>query len=781
MTVSRKIAILFIFSGLFITCFATAYTAQREYQIALEAIVNNVLARVQDRADLHLYIHREEKPSLDHVLGDVLKLEAAASAGIYNNVGNALTSRNRKGSTAEEPPSLRAIRGAATVTDTSLTAYDPDRNVVGIGFWSSLFSRNSTIHLIAPIFSQISPLTENPDLSDFTAAINAKEATRSQVVIGHVHVAIERSVLLREIRPQILRVFSVSALLCALLTLMAYLLTKRTFTHLNQMTQYASRILSGDNSQNFELPRDDEFRDIARVLKNIADGASNHRSEVVLEHKLLQLKAEERASQLSQRETELNRATMEINVAKEQLHRLANYDSLTSLPNRNLFGEQLNVLLRVCARSAKSLAVLFVNLNNFHRINESLGRHTGDLMLQEVGKRLVSCLRSSDMLSHYVNADETLNVSRLGGDEFAIVLSQLDNVDAAALVADRVMSKLVEPMVLDGHELVVTPRIGISVAPRNGIGVEALLKAASTAMHHAKSKNGATYLYYSEEMEASGEDELKMESELRKAIEREELRLHFQPQVNTTDGSIVCAEALLRWEHPEYGFVSPAKFISLAEKMGMLWDLGDWALVEACRQMKALKEKGLQLPRIAINISPQQLKPAFVSRVIDVLESAGLSPSMLELGLSEAILMNNNNDTHKLLQDLKLTGLYLSLENFGTLHAPLSYLSRHPFDEIKIDRSFVADCDKRKDAARLVKAIIAMAKSLNLRTVAEGVETEGEFRFLLENGVSVMRGYLFSKPVPARELRQLLVVPWHFMAQLQRMALIADLKSTTDT
>jgi diguanylate cyclase (GGDEF)-like protein len=435
----------------------------------------------------------------------------------------------------------------------------------------------------------------------------------------------------------------------------------------------------------------------------------------------------------------------------------------------------------LCARSAKPLAVLFINLNDFHRINESLGRNAGDTLLQEVGKRLVSCVRASDVLAHYVNSEDSVNVSRIGGDEFAVVLSQLDAVDAAGLVAQRIVDKLIEPLTIQGHELVVCPSIGIAVAPRNGMDAEDLLTSSCTAMHHAKMDNNRNFLFFSDEMQATGQDDLKMESELRKALERNELCLHYQPQVDTTNGSIICAEALLRWEHAEFGPVSPAKFIRLAEKMGLIWELGDWVLVQACRQMQEFKKLGLDLPRIAINISPQQFRPAFVTRLREVLQSANLSPSMLELGLSEVILMDNDSNVLSFLQELKDTGVYLSLENFGTNHAPISYLSRHPLDEIKIDRSFVLDCDKRKDAARLVKAIIAMARSLNLRTVAEGVENEGEFRFLAENGVGIMRGYLFSKPVPASELQQLLLVPWHFMTQIQRMALVAELNASSVT
>jgi diguanylate cyclase (GGDEF)-like protein len=557
-------------------------------------------------------------------------------------------------------------------------------------------------------------------------------------------------------------------MLCAL---PIYLISTRATASLTELKQTANDILSGIDARKLEFTEDNEFKKIAELFNSVLDSSASQKYEVGLDHKLLLLKADERASQLSMRELQLSQASEEISSTREQLHRLANYDHLTSLPNRQLFIEQLDLLLRLCARDAKPLAVLFLNLDNFSRINESLGRNAGDLLLKEVGKRLAGCLRSSDILAHYAN------ISRFGGDEFAFVLSQLDSIDAAGMVAQRVTDRLVEPMIIDGHELVVSSSIGIAIAPRNGMDVEGLLRCASSAMQQAKSTSNSNFLFYKEYMEPTDQDDLKIESELRKAIDRHELSLHYQPQVDTTGGSIICAEALLRWENREFGLVAPARFIPLAEKTGLIWELGDWVLVEACRQMKAFKEQGLELPRIAINVSPQQFKPAFITRVREVLLAANLSPSTLELGLSEVVLMDNDSDVLKFLQELKETGVYLSLENFGMNHAPISYLGRYPLDEIKIDRSFVLNCDTRKDAARLVKAIIAMAKSLNLHTVAEGVETAGQYRFLAANGVSIMRGYLFSKPVPAAELQQLLVVPWHFMPQLQRMALIGELKS----
>ena len=780
MTVVKKIIALVVSSSLLLSCMATGYVAQREYQIALDGLVNNALALALNRPDLQLYFYRRDQSRLKDILGDFLEPNAVSVAIAYSNLGEVLAGRDATNTTPSHLPPLESIRAHLSVTDSGLTAFDRKNNLSGSGFWSSLIASDPIIHLTMPVFSPINPTAKGLSASDFVEALIEPDTNNSLVVMGYINLAIDRTILFHDIRSTVSRVFWGCLTLLMLFAVLLYRITRRTTTHLTQLTQLAKTILSGEVESKIDIGDSDELKDIAKVLNGVVESTANHTYEVGLDHKLLVLKADERASQLSLRDKELSKATEEISATKEQLHRLANYDRLTSLPNRQLFAEQLDLLLRLCARNTKPLALLFLNLNNFHRINESLGLNAGDLLLQEVGKRLVSCLRSSDMLAHYVTSDGGTNISRLGGDEFAMALSQLDSIDSAGLVAQRVIDKLAEPMTIDDQELVITSGIGIAVAPRNGMDVEGLLRSASTAMHHAKSTNGSAFLFYNQDMEATGQDDLKLESELRKAIDRNELSLHYQPQVDTTDGSIVCAEALLRWEHPEYGQISPARFIPLAEKIGLIGELGDWVLVEACHQMAFFKEQGLKLPRIAINISPQQFTPAFVIRLREILQSAELSPSMLELGLTEVILMDNDSTVFRFLQELKEIGVYLSLENFGTSHAPLSYLSRHPLDEIKIDRSFVNDCDKRKDAGRLVKAIIAMVKSLNLRTVAEGVETEGQYRFLAENGVDIMRGYLFSKPVPAAGLQQLLVVPWHFMTLLQRMALLADTTSSSE-
>lgn len=287
-------------------------------------------------------------------------------------------------------------------------------------------------------------------------------------------------------------------------------------------------------------------------------------------------------------------------------------------------------------------------------------------------------------------------------------------------------------------------------------------------MHHAKESLRDRFLVFTEHMDATGAGRLKLESDLRRAVESKQLVLHYQPQVNTLTGAVAGAEALLRWEHPEHGMIPPFQFIPLAEEIGVIAELGEWVLAEACRQLREYDELGLELPRVAINVSAFQFTPAFCDSIGNTLEQYQLPASRLELGLSEDILISEDRDIHENLRDLKTIGVYLSVDDFGTRYAPLNYLSRYSLDEIKIDRSFVLDCARNDNSARLVSAIIATARSLGLGVVAEGVETEEQFRFLIEKGASAMQGYLFSKPVPAAELRTMLA-PWHFLQLVQRI------------
>jgi len=777
MTVVGKINILFIAAAIFLGCVLTGYTAHHEYQADLDQLVQGSLAKVLSRPDLQVDIYHQDEARLVQILGEFLQPATVSVAVAYNSVGEILARRDQANSPPHNLPPFAAVRANIAAVEPGLIGLGPERQPAGTGYWSSLTSGESLIHLTMPVFSPVNPTQKGITTLDFVKALSEPSAQNSLVAIGYIHLGIDREELLQGIHPTVSRVFYSSLILILLGTVAVLLMTRRITEPLSQLAQLADQVASGKLREYVEIEGGKEFKDIATVLNGVIGGVSNYKKEIEVDHKLLTWKVDETASKLSTRDEELHKATDEITETRGQLHQMAYYDSLTSLPNRRLFSEQLSLLLDLNERNGKPLALLFINLDNFKRINDSLGHSAGDLLLQDVGKRLVGCLRSSDMLGHYVESGPRIDVSRLGGDEFTVVLNQLDTIDSASVVAQRVIDRLVEPMIIDDHELVVTPSVGIAAAPRDAVDVEGLLRAAGTAMHHAKASARDDFLFYNEDMQSTGLDRLKLESDLRKAIDRDELLLHYQPQVDTANGSIVGVEALLRWEHPEFGLVPPFKFIPLAEEIGLIEEFGDWVLVEVCRQMHEFREQGLELPKVAINVSPLQFNPLFINRVKEVLIQADLPASMLELGLSEGVLMHNDRSTIKSLQELRELGVYLSVDNFGISYAPLSYLGSCPLDELKIGRSFVVDCDLREESGRLVKAIISMANSLNLRIVAEGVETEGEYQFLTSNGARVMQGYLFSKPVPAEELKAQLVVPWHYMTQIQRIALTRELAS----
>ncbi len=492
------------------------------------------------------------------------------------------------------------------------------------------------------------------------------------------------------------------------------------------------------------------------MISMVLSELNSYKARIDVDRQLLSMKVDERTTQLSKRNKELSQAVKQVTQTKNRLRQLAYYDGLTSLPNRQLFTEQLQLLLSMSRRDESLLALLFVDLDNFKRINDSLGHAAGDILLKEVAVRLSNCLRDTDLISQNYDSGVKIDVSRLGGDEFTVVLNKIDSRESAGVVAQRLVDSLQAPMLIEGQEVVITPSIGIAVAPDDADTVEDLLKRADTAMYHAKTHGKNTYSYYTNTMKSSGVGRLKLESDLRKAVERNELVLHYQPQVNIDTGEIIGAEALVRWEHPQHGLVPPGRFIPLAEEMGLIVEIGAWTMIEACRQSKLFSKQGLELPKIAVNVSSLQFNPAFIELVKQVLKDSELPAHKLELELTEGVIMSNAESSVEALHELKKLGVSLSVDDFGTGYSSLSYLSRFPLDELKIDRSFVIDYDKSENNASLVTAIIAMGKSLNLRMVAEGVEDISQFNFLRDNGIQVIQGYLFSKPLPADKFTTLL-------------------------
>jgi diguanylate cyclase (GGDEF)-like protein/PAS domain S-box-containing protein len=424
---------------------------------------------------------------------------------------------------------------------------------------------------------------------------------------------------------------------------------------------------------------------------------------------------------------------------------LAQHDSLTDLPNRILLNDRLTQAITLAYRHQQKLALLFLDVDRFKHVNDALGHAAGDRLLQSVAQRLFDCVRTSD------------TVSRQGGDEFVILLAETKQATDAAVIADKILLALAAPHRIDQHELHLTASIGIVTYPDDGMDADTLMRNADFAMYHAKDAGRNNYQFFKAEMNVRAIERQSLEDGLRHALERHEFVLYYQPKMNLDTGSIVGVEALIRWCHPKRGLVSPAHFIPVAEDCGFIVPIGRWVLREACRQARIWQKDGLPSLRIAINISAVELRAKdFVASVQQILAETGLEPRYLELELTETFLMQDSKSTAAVLKELKGLGVSLALDDFGTGYSSLSYVKRFPIDTLKIDQSFVRDLATDADDASIVSAVISMGKSLQMRVVAEGIETQEQLNFLTEHGCPVGQGYYFSPPVAARAFEQLL-------------------------
>lgn len=432
-------------------------------------------------------------------------------------------------------------------------------------------------------------------------------------------------------------------------------------------------------------------------------------------------------------------------LAEHEIRKLAYHDTLTGLPNRSLFHDRLNQALAQAQRHDRPLAVLFLDLDRFKDVNDTLGHPSGDQLLKTVAQRLSLCVRQSD------------TVARFGGDEFVVLLTSVRDEGDAALVAEKILMLLSEPVDIDGQEVFTSSSIGVVMCPHDGVDGDVLLKHADMAMYAAKEKGRNNYQFFSEEMNRSAINRHQLEHKLRRAIEEEQFELYYQPQWDMRTRSMIGVEALLRWTHPEDGPISPARFIPVAEETGLIRPLGEWVLRAACAQVCEWQEMGHPPVRVGVNISGRQFRqPDLVAMIDRILDETGLSPQYLELELTESYLMEDAVATNRTLEFLKVRGIELAIDDFGTGYSSLSYLKNFPIDRIKIDQSFVRDVTSSRDDAAIVEAIIAMANSLDLDVIAEGVETTEQLKFLQNKGCREMQGYFFARPMPASEMSRYL-------------------------
>ncbi len=438
------------------------------------------------------------------------------------------------------------------------------------------------------------------------------------------------------------------------------------------------------------------------------------------------------------------RAVTERKKAEAQIIHMAYHDTLTRLPNRQLFNDDLNRFFRE-SKGEKKAAVIFLDLDRFKIINDTLGHFVGDQLLKFVGQKLQSYIREGD------------TIARFGGDEFIILLTNIAHVDEVTAFVKGIPALLNQPFTYENRELFVTASLGVSLYPEDGTNAETLIKNADIAMYRAKDKGGNTYQLYNPEFNHLSMERLSLEISLRKALERNEIKVYYQPQLDLRTGRIFGAESLVRWQHPEWGMIPPSKFIPLAEETGLILPIGDYVLQQACRQMKAWDRRGYPLLSVSVNISYYQFQQAgFVNYIAETLERAELQPNRLCLEITENVAMKNVNHMMNTMTKLKQLGVQISIDDFGTGYSSLSYLKRFKVHTLKIDQSFIKDVTTDEDNAAIVTALIAMSRQLKIKSLAEGVETREQLEFLKQKGCDEIQGYIFSRPIPNNDLEIML-------------------------
>ncbi len=448
-------------------------------------------------------------------------------------------------------------------------------------------------------------------------------------------------------------------------------------------------------------------------------------------------------TRLSKQASVIQHYVQELKEAEERLNSLLFYDNVTRLPNRALLGQRFNWISEVAGIHA-SITLLSISIDRLNRVNESLGFILGDSLLRVIGSRLQRLITDHD------------TVARIQGGQFAILLPTSDKQEAVN-IAKTIIEELAEPFILEGHEIFVTGSIGVVFSPKDGIDLDTLLKNADVALNYVQERGGNFFHFYSAEMSNKFIEQVTLQANLRQALQRDEFRVYYQPQVNLSSGQIVGVEALIRWEHPERGLILPGEFIPVAEETNLIGPMGEWVLATACAHTKSWQDRGLANLRVAVNLSGRQFtEQTLKERVIQILQTTGLPPANLELELTESILLRDMEAAISTLSELKALGIHIAIDDFGTGYSSLSQLRHLPFDTLKVDRTFVKNVTEKSETAAITTAIIQMAHSLNLAVIAEGVETIEELNFLRQNNCDEIQGYIVSRPLPVHEFLEFL-------------------------
>ena len=496
-----------------------------------------------------------------------------------------------------------------------------------------------------------------------------------------------------------------------------------------------------DITQIMDHDNADELMKLSSHINSMIESiqASREKLEKSLNEQTQELK--ESNEKLQQELAERQSVEKELIIHKEHLIHLAHYDTLTSLPNRVFFNEMLNKAINHANRHMKTLAILFVDLDRFKNINDALGHQIGDLVLKEVANRFTAVLRAGDVLA------------RLGGDEFIILLNDMGHQKFASPVAEKILQVCAKPIRINAHEFFITASIGICVYPHDGLSLEDLLKNADLSMYKAKHSGGGVFQYYTAEMNNEAHENIKFETSLREAIKNNEFVMFYQPKLNLQDGLLVGVEALIRWDNPELGMMNPEKFLPLAEETGLILQMGEWAIREACRVNKSWQNQGYQPVTISVNISPKQFKHQDIAQLISAaLTETGLEAKYLEIEITESAIMENIETSMYKLKEIQSLGVMVSIDDFGTGYTSINYLKQLPVSNLKIDQSFIRGIFNNNNDLVITNAVIMLAHSLGLKVVAEGVETADQLQFLADGGCDLVQGYYLSRPLPEQKI-----------------------------
>jgi diguanylate cyclase (GGDEF)-like protein len=607
-------------------------------------------------------------------------------------------------------------------------------------------TRSSLIKVINPLWQvikeEIKPFQQHyVDLSEDEIMIEAgKVIVKAEIVIQHVKELSEKRRALVDDNSRLSATIEKTILLILvfMLAFSVYLarhISRSINKPIEELNSIAAGFSRGELSIMMNESKSDEFGMLAKHL---------NKSTKKLEHSTNELT------------TLTSRLQSEISIRKEaekRISHMAYYDSLTGLPNRQLFTDRLSTCLKNIKRHKGYAAVLFFDIDDFKRINDTLGHSIGDSLLKEIATRVTECIRENDSVSREIICRTgDLSVSRLGGDEFIILISNIRAPQDSVIVAHRLMKTLSQPFQLKDHEIYVTMSIGIAISPDDGLDVNTIVRNADIAMYNAKSQGKNNYQFYTETMNDIIHKRLMIENNLRRALDNNELELYYQPRIDGKTGTISSMEALIRWNRPGKGLVSPAEFIPVAEDTGLIIPIGEWVLETACSQNLAWQELGLPPMTVSVNISGKQFqRDDFMATILRALEYSSLDPKYLELEVTENILMKNVNINIDMMKELSEIGIRISIDDFGTGYSSFNYLKHFPVDILKIDKSFIDDITNTDNDLAIVSAIISMAHSLNLKVVAEGVEEREQLDLLLDNKCDEIQGYYYSRPLPTDE------------------------------